>query len=98
MEAEKKEGTSPLGYILYFFLLVLLLIFLFLYAFNISNIKADKFTIFLLSLLFVSLLLPIAYYLKIFTIVEIRRDLNAFKKEVNEKFSALEFSIKENKK
>jgi hypothetical protein len=98
METEKKEGKNIIGYILYFFLLVLLLIFLFLYSFNVISMKADKFTIFLLSLIFVSLLLPLAYYLKIFTVVEIRRDLDAFKKESNEKFNALEGSIKEMKK
>ena len=98
METEKKEGKNLIGYILYFFLLVLLLVFLFLYSFNVISMKADKFTIFLFSLLFVSLLLPLAYYLKIFTVVEIRRDLDAFKKEANEKFNTIEGSIKEMKK
>ena len=97
MEYQKKEGRNIVGYLLYAFLLVLLLVFLILYSFNIINLKADKFTIFLFSLLFVSLLLPLAYYLKIFTVVEIRRDLDAFKKETEEKFNSLEVSIKEMK-
>ena len=98
METEKKEGKNIVGYLLYAFLLVLLLVFLIVYSFNIISIKADKFTIFLFSLIFVSLLLPLAYYLKIFTVVEIRRDLDAFKKETNEKFNTIEGSIKEMKK
>jgi len=74
-----EDEPSPLALTLYFFLLALLLSFLVLYAFNLVQIKGDKFTVFLISLIFVLALLPIAYYIKFFSIVEIRRELKAFK-------------------
>ena len=90
MAAKPKPGsknqrhTSALGAFTYSVLIGLLLGFLILYSFRMADLRADRFTMYLISLLFVLLLLPIAYYVKIFDVVEVRRDVNALKKQVNE--------------
>jgi hypothetical protein len=59
---------------LYFFLIGLLLLFLFLHAFNVVELQTGFFTRFLISLLVVVLLLPLVPKIKIFDIVDVRRD------------------------
>jgi len=68
---------------LYFILVAIMLLFLGLYSFTNLVLRADKFTMFLLSLIFVLLLLPSATYIKAFDIIEIRKELNALKNKVS---------------
>jgi hypothetical protein len=82
--------SDRLRYTLYFALIGIVLVFLALYSFTGLVVRADKFTMFLFSLLFVLLLLPMATYIKIFDVVEIRKDLDALRKELGEKVAALE--------
>lgn len=59
---------------LYFSLILLLLLLLALHAFRIYPVQADFFTKYLIGLLFVLLLLPMVPYVKIFDLVEMRRE------------------------
>ena len=58
---------------LYFFLVILLLFFLLLSAFKIVELDTGFFTRFLISLLFILLLLPMIPRIKIFDVVEVTR-------------------------
>ncbi|MBN2454054.1 hypothetical protein JXB11_00760 [Candidatus Woesearchaeota archaeon] len=70
---------------LYFFVVILLLGFLFLYAFNIIPMQTDFFTRFLISLLVVVLLLPLVPHIKIFDIIDVRRDSRFLSQEKKRK-------------
>lgn len=59
---------------LYFALIFLLLAFLMLNAFKIVELETGFFTRFLISLLFILLLLPMVPKIKLFDIVEVRRE------------------------
>ena len=87
---EPKKQTSALGAFTYSVLIGLLLGFLLIYSFRLADIRADRFTMYLIALLFVLLLLPIAYYIKIFDVVEVRRDVNALKKQMDEHRATLQ--------
>ncbi|MCP3682798.1 MAG: hypothetical protein GY861_08925 [bacterium] len=63
---------------LYFFLVSLLLLFLFLHAFKVVDMETGTFTRFLISLLFVLLLLPFIPRIKIFDLVDVKRDTKMF--------------------
>ena len=73
--ASSQRKTSALGMFTYSILVGLLLGFLLIYSFGLADLRADKFTMYLIALLFVLLLLPVAYYVKIFDVVEVRRDV-----------------------
>ena len=75
---ERKRGNR-IGLILYFVLVLLLLLFLILHAFQITEIQTDFFTRFLIALLFVLLILPLVPYIKVFDMVEVRRQTKMFK-------------------
>ncbi len=68
----EKRGNK-LRVSLYFSLVILLLTFLIIHAFKIVELETGFFTRFLLSMLFVLLLLPMVPHIKIFDIVDIKR-------------------------
>lgn len=59
-----------------------LYLLIFLHVFDLVKLRTDKFSFFLVSLLFVLLLLPYLKYIKIFDLVELRRELKALKSQV----------------
>ncbi|MBI2575331.1 hypothetical protein HYV82_05600 [Candidatus Woesearchaeota archaeon] len=73
-----KRGNK-IRLMLYFFLVALLLLFLFLHAFGVVQLQTDFFTRFLIGLLFILLVLPLVPYVKVFDIVEMRREARIFK-------------------
>lgn len=73
----KKSNT--IGLMLYFSLIGLLLGFLVLHSFRLVRLETDFFTRFLLALLFIVLLLPLVPKIKIFDIVEVKRENKMFK-------------------
>ena len=64
---------------LYFLLVALLLLFLFLHAFGVVQLQTDFFTRFLIGLLFILLVLPLVPYVKVFDLVEVRREARIFR-------------------
>ena len=68
------KKRSALAYFLYFFLVVLLLIFLMLNTFSVVPMETGFFTRFLITLLFVLLVLPLVGHIKFFDLIDIRRD------------------------
>ncbi len=74
----EKRGNR-LKILLYFALVLILLLFLFLHSFRIVELNTDFFTRFLIALLFVLLLLPAIPKIKIFDVVEIKREGKMFK-------------------
>ena len=73
-----KRGNR-ISIMLYFFLAFLLLIFLILHSFSLAEIQTDFFTRFLLGMLFILLILPLVPYVKVFDMVEVRRQSKMFK-------------------
>lgn len=67
--------------ILYFLLLGILLLFLILHSFKIIELQTDFFTRYLIALVFVLLLLPMVPKIKIFDIVEVKRDARILAKK-----------------
>ena len=74
----QKRGNK-LGVLLYFLLVGLLLLILVLHAFNIYALQTDMFTRYIIALLFVLLLLPLVPRIKLFDVVEVKRDARMFK-------------------
>ena len=68
------KQRSGLAYFLYFFLVALLLVFLMLHAFGIVPMETGFFTRFLISLIFVLLVLPLVAHIKFFDVIDIKRD------------------------
>jgi len=69
----RKRGNK-IRVALYFILLLILLTFLILHTFNLVPMQTGFFTRFMISLIVVVLLLPIVPHIKIFDIVDVRRD------------------------
>ncbi len=69
-----KRGDKRLNYVLYLSLLFLLLVFLVLNAFHVIPMETGFFTRYLIALVFVLMVLPMVPHVKIFDIVDIRRD------------------------
>jgi len=67
----------------YVLLLVIILIILFLHVFKVSTITTDKFSFFIVSLLFILLLLPSVTYIKAFGFMEVRKDTRVMVKQDN---------------
>jgi hypothetical protein len=64
--------------LLYFFVVVLLFVLLFLNAFKVVEMETGFFTRFVLSMLVVVLLLPLVPHIKIFDVIEVKRDTKMF--------------------
>ncbi|MBI4438421.1 hypothetical protein HY640_00650 [Candidatus Woesearchaeota archaeon] len=64
---------------LYFGLVAMLMLFLFLHAFGIAQIQTDFFTRYLIALLFILLILPLVPKVKIFDVVEVKRETRMFR-------------------
>ena len=77
--AKKRSG---LAYFLYFFLLALLLAFLILNTFGIVPMETGFFTRFLISLIFVLLILPLVAHIKFFDVIDISRNTKILAEKV----------------
>ena len=66
---------------LYFSLLVLLLVFLIIHAFRIYPLDSGFFTRYLVAMIFVIMILPLVPKIKIFDIVDIKREARMFSKK-----------------
>jgi len=64
---------------LYFSLLVLLLVFLIIHAFRIYPLDSGFFTRYLVAMIFVIMILPLVPKIKIFDIVDIKRETRMFR-------------------
>lgn len=76
----QKRGNK-LAITLYFALLALLLFVTAVYLFGIYQLQSDFFARYLIGLLFVMMLLPLIPKIKIFDIVDIKRETRMFKAE-----------------
>ena len=74
----QKRGNK-LGVVLYFSLVGLLLLILVLHVFNIYMLQTDFFARYIIALLFVVLLLPLVPRIKLFDVIEVKRDARMFK-------------------
>jgi hypothetical protein len=70
--------SSPAAITLYFLAVIILATFLFLNAFKVIELETGFFTRFVLSLLVVALLLPLIPKIKIFEVIDIKRDTKMF--------------------
>ena len=68
--------------LLYFFLLFLLMLILILHVFGIYQLNTDFFAKYIIALIFVLLLLPTVPKIKIFDVVEVKREAKMFKSAV----------------
>ncbi len=75
--AQKRGGHVAV--LLYFFLLFLLMLILILHLFGIYQLNTDFFARYIIALIFVLLLLPTVPKIKIFDIVDIKREARMFK-------------------
>ena len=73
----RKNRKLPL--LLYFMLLLLLVFMLVVHAFRIYPLDPGFFTRYLIALVFVAMLLPLVPKIKIFDIVDIRREARMFR-------------------
>ena len=81
--AQKRGNTVAVA--LYFSLLLLLLMLLAVYVFNIYPLQTDFFARYLVGLVFVLMLLPLIPKIKIFDIVDIKREARMFRAEARQK-------------
>ena len=75
--AQKRGGHVAV--LLYFFLLFLLMLILILHIFGIYQLNTDFFARYIIALIFVLLLLPTVPKIKIFDVVEVKREARMFK-------------------
>ena len=78
-----QKKKAKWGYFAYAGLLALLFALLIMNAFQLYPIKVDKFAYFVISLIFLLLLLPIVRYIKFFGLIEVRKDIAELKMEVD---------------
>jgi len=76
----RKRGQKT-AVALYFSLLVLLLVFLIIHAFRIYPLDSGFFTRYLVAMIFVIMILPLVPKVKIFDIVDIKREARMFAKK-----------------
>jgi hypothetical protein len=76
---EDKIQQNPFTYIL---LAVTLYVLIFLHIFGLATLRTDKFAFFLVSMLFVLLLIPYLKYIKVFDFVEIRKEVKMLKQDI----------------
>ena len=74
----QKRGNK-IGVMLYFFLLSLLLLILILHIFGIYQLQTDFFARYIIALVFILLLLPLVPKIKLFDIIEVKREGRMFK-------------------
>ncbi len=74
----QKRG-SRIAIALYFSLLLLILLILGIYIFNLYPLQSDFFARYLIALLFVLMLLPLIPKIKIFDMIDIKRETRMFK-------------------
>jgi hypothetical protein len=67
------------GIVLYFVLLLLLICLLIIHSFRIYPVESGFFTRYLVALIFVLMILPLVPKIKIFDIVDIKRETRMFK-------------------
>lgn len=74
--AQKRGNKAAIA--LYFCLLVLLLLILAIYLFNIFPLQSDFFARYLIALIFALMVLPLVPKIKLFDIVDIKREARMF--------------------
>ncbi len=74
MKDRKSKQNIILARAMYFFLLLILLILLTFHILNIYTINSDKFSVFLITLLFILLIFPSILNIKAFGIIDLKRD------------------------
>lgn len=80
----RKRG-SRIAIALYFALLLLLLAILALHIFNIYPLQTDFFARYIIALLFVLMVLPLVPKIKLFDIIDIKRETRMFRAESKKK-------------
>lgn len=75
---EQKRGKH-VAILLYFFLLFLLMLILILHVFGIYPLNTDFFARYIIALIFILLLLPMVPKIKLFDIVEVKRETRMFR-------------------
>ena len=75
--AQKRGGHVAV--LLYFFLLFLLMMILILHVFSIYPLNTDFFARYLIALIFILLLLPMVPKIKLFDVVEVKREARMFR-------------------
>jgi len=73
------ERGKRLGAVLYFSLLILLILLLIINAFRLYPLQTDFFTRYIVALVFVLMVLPLVPKIKIFDVVDIKREARMFK-------------------
>ncbi|HIG98521.1 TPA: hypothetical protein HA231_03815 [Candidatus Woesearchaeota archaeon] len=79
--AQKRGSKAAIA--LYFTLLALLLAVFVVYAFNLYPLQSDFFARYLIALIFVLMVLPLIPKIKIFDIVDIKRETRMFAQKKN---------------
>ena len=74
----QKRGKH-IAIMLYFFLLFLLMLILILHVFGIYPLNTDFFARYIIALLFVLMVLPLVPKIKLFDIIDIKRETRMFK-------------------
>lgn len=80
----QKRGKH-VAIMLYFFLLFLLMLILILHVFGIYPLNTDFFARYIIALLFVLMVLPLVPKIKLFDIIDIKRETRMFKAESKKK-------------
>ena len=84
MSMAQKRGHK-IAVTLYFSLLLLLLLILMLHIFNIYPLQTDFFARYIIALVFILLLLPLVPKIKLFDIIEVKREARMFKASAEKK-------------
>ncbi len=79
-----KRGSKA-AIVLYFILLALLLGVFIVYAFNLYPLNSDFFTRYLIALIFALMVLPLVPKIKIFDVVDIKREARMFRDQDKKK-------------
>lgn len=80
MEAQAAKKVKSFGISTYVIAVLTILVLTVLHVFKLFTLNTDKFSFFLVSVLVLLLLIPIATYIKFFNIVEVRKDTRIMKK------------------
>ena len=74
-----RKKSKKTGIVLYFILLILLISLLIIHAFRIYPVESGFFTRYLVALIFASMLLPLVPKIKIFDIIDVKRETRMFR-------------------
>ncbi|HII30325.1 hypothetical protein COT48_00285 [Candidatus Woesearchaeota archaeon CG08_land_8_20_14_0_20_47_9] len=83
------KRSNRLALALYFLLVIFLAAMVGLYVFSIMPIKGDKFAVFLISLLFAALILPVVSSIKFFDLIELHKDIRIMRLETEKQLKEI---------